>query len=225
MGQVHEFACRPVSRKKCRRPRRNPTSSGAAFRSREIPAPPSVSPPPRDRRGSRRTARDPSRAGKSRRSSCPMPGETRVVSPETRSSRIHLVKWILRLAFALEDQLLAVRREIAFAAAFPFEDELPWIREETLFLGAAHRARSAAERRITARERTPDILLVPKLCSRMHLFSALCFASIATELPGQLRSQTEFGNEKRKRSKARYRPFASSSFPRPAREKDGRSRH
>jgi hypothetical protein len=37
--------------------------------------------------------------------------------------------------------------------------------------------------------------LVPKLCLGTQLSSKLCFAAWATELPGQVHSQTEFGNE------------------------------
>jgi hypothetical protein len=38
-------------------------------------------------------------------------------------------------------------------------------------------------------------ILVAKLCLGTQLFSKLCFAARATELPGHWHSQTEFGNE------------------------------
>ena len=38
--------------------------------------------------------------------------------------QINLVKRVVRFAFALEDQRLAIRREVAFTAPFAFEDEL-----------------------------------------------------------------------------------------------------
>ena len=38
---------------------------------------------------------------------------------------VNLVEWIARFAFTLENQGLAVGREIAFAAAPAFESELP----------------------------------------------------------------------------------------------------
>jgi hypothetical protein len=41
----------------------------------------------------------------------------------------------------------------------------------------------------------PTSIPVPKLCLETHLSSKLRFARVATELPKQWRSQTEFGNE------------------------------
>src|SRR5258705_10210623 len=41
---------------------------------------------------------------------------------------VYLVKGIARIAFALEDQRLAIRRKIALAAAAAFKDELPDVR-------------------------------------------------------------------------------------------------
>src|SRR5438046_7162018 len=39
----------------------------------------------------------------------------------------HLVERIARLAFALEDELLSIRRKISFAAAFALQDQWPRI--------------------------------------------------------------------------------------------------
>ena len=47
-----------------------------------------------------------------------------------------LEKGVSRFAFALEDQLLAVGREIAFAAPFAFEDQLARVRDEAVLLGS-----------------------------------------------------------------------------------------
>ena len=46
---------------------------------------------------------------------------------------VYLVEGIPRLALALEDQLLAVRMKIAFAAPLALEDKLPRVREESGF--------------------------------------------------------------------------------------------
>ena len=46
---------------------------------------------------------------------------------------VDLVERILRLAFALEDERLAVRREITFATAFALEDELACVGDELRF--------------------------------------------------------------------------------------------
>src|SRR5205809_7829236 len=70
---------------------------------------------------------------------------------------------------------------------------------------AANARANAATRTITTNPRR-IAALVPKLCLGTHLSPKLCFADVATELPGQSHCQTEFGNEEEK-SRRRIRTF------------------
>src|SRR4051794_22078528 len=58
-----------------------------------------------------------------------------------------LIKWISRIALALEDQLCSIRRKIPFAAPLSFEHQLSWVWEESLFRRGILRGGGARQHR------------------------------------------------------------------------------
>jgi hypothetical protein len=88
----------------------------------------------------------------------------------SKIQRVDLVKRILLLPFALEDQLLAIRREVALAAPLSLKDELSGVRKKRVLrriLGRRKKRRrcTKGEKNATWRakvEVTPDYCKSPR---------------------------------------------------------------
>jgi hypothetical protein len=65
-----------------------------------------------------------------------------------------LVKRIVRLTLALEDQCLPIRGEVPFPTAPPFEDQLPCVREELAFARVLRTLNAKADQTAACRKQS-----------------------------------------------------------------------